>query len=99
MNTFTGHTPGPWVTYDDHDSIHRYEILAIGKTIARIYCERGDEATDAANAALIAAAPTLLDQRDALVAALRKIASCENRADGDVVDVARAALAFLEDEQ
>ncbi len=56
------HTPGPWTHYDDcHDTTRRHEIVARGKTIARIYCTRGDEEADRANARLIAAAPVMLD--------------------------------------
>lgn len=49
-----------------------------------------------ANAHFIALAhkevPALIDRIEALEAALRKIASCEKRTDGDVVDIARTAL-------
>lgn len=58
----TGHTPGPWFHYDDSESVvHRHDISATGKTIARIYCTKGNEDIDAANAHLIAAAPALLE--------------------------------------
>ena len=49
------HTPGPWAFYNDN----RIEIVAIGKTIARIYHSVPSE--DLPNARLIAAAPDLLD--------------------------------------
>mgnify|MGYP003341995656 CR=1 FL=1 len=59
MNT---HTPGPWKHYDDSEnSVHRHEIVALGKTVARIYCTNGAQIEDAANARLIAAAPDLLE--------------------------------------
>lgn len=58
-----GHTPGPWVTYDDSAlPSHRHTVIALGKTIAYIYCTKGDEAQDASNAKLIAAAPELLEE-------------------------------------
>ena len=31
------HTPGPWTFYDDTASTGRIEIVALGKTVARIY--------------------------------------------------------------
>lgn len=56
------HTPGPWTHYDDSKShVHRHEIVALGKTVARIYCTNGDEEEDAANARLISAAPQMLE--------------------------------------
>lgn len=55
-------TPGPWVHYDDSkESVHRHEIVALGKTVARIYCTKGMEAEDAANAALIVRAVNAYD--------------------------------------
>lgn len=57
-----GHTPGPWTHYDDSAaSVHRHDIVAKGKTVARVYCTQGDELEDAANARLIAAAPEMLE--------------------------------------
>lgn len=54
------HTPAPWRHYDDSSSPnHRHSIVAMGKTVAHIYCTKGDEAEDAANARLIAHAPDL----------------------------------------
>ncbi len=48
-------TPPPWRHYDDSDSAnHRHSIVAWGKTIAHIYCTKGYEIEDAANARLIA---------------------------------------------
>lgn len=57
------HTPAPWTHYDDSapSRYHpQHKIQSRGKSIATVYCTRGDEATDAANARLIAAAPDLL---------------------------------------
>lgn len=59
------HTPGPWSVYDDHYTIQdgieirRLEIIALGKTIARIYTSVPEQ--DTPNARLIAAAPELLE--------------------------------------
>lgn len=55
------HTPGPWVFYDDSNDgkTNRIEIVATGKTVARIY--NSVPAEDLPNARLIAAAPELLD--------------------------------------
>ena len=61
-----GHTKGPWSHYDDTDQpTKRHEIVAWGRTVARIY--RADEEAKA-NAALIAAAPELLEALKRLVA-------------------------------
>lgn len=55
------HTPGPWVAYDDSNDgkTNRIEIVAQGKTVARIYHSVLDE--DLRNARLIASAPDLLE--------------------------------------
>ena len=55
------HTPGPWKFYDDSNDgkTNRIEIVAIGKTVARIYHSVPEE--DLPNARLIAAAPDLLN--------------------------------------
>ncbi|RYG88641.1 MAG: hypothetical protein EON59_03840 [Alphaproteobacteria bacterium] len=51
------HTPPPWLHKDDSNSPnHRHSIVAMGKTVAHIYCTKGDEVEDAANAKLIAQA-------------------------------------------
>lgn len=54
------HTPGPWTVYDDSfdGKTNRIEIVALGKTVARIYCSVPSE--DIENASLIAASPRLL---------------------------------------
>ena len=56
MSTYT---PGPWNLYDDTASTGRIEIVALNKTIARIYRSVPEE--DLPNARLIAAAPDLLE--------------------------------------
>lgn len=64
----SNHTPGPWVFYDDSNDgkTNRIEIVATGKTVARIY--NSVQAEDLPNARLIAAAPELLE---ALVAVMK----------------------------
>ena len=47
-------TPGPWNYYDDSLSTGRIEIVALGKTVTRIYRSVPEE--DGANAEFIAAA-------------------------------------------
>lgn len=56
----SAHTPGPWKLYDDSNDgkTNSIEIVAIGKTVARIYHSVPSE--DLPNARLIAAAPDLL---------------------------------------
>lgn len=81
----SAHTPGPWKFYDDSNDgkTNRIEIVAIGKTVARIYHSVTEE--DMLNARLIAAAPDLLN-------ALAVLAStCERM--GIPVQAARAAIA------
>jgi len=51
------HTPGPWSHYDDRRSTQRHEVVALGRTVARIYYSDDQGAADAR---LIAAAPELL---------------------------------------
>ena len=59
------HTPGPWAFYDDTALTGCIEIVALGKTVARIY--RSVPEKDLPNARLIAAAPDLLEAlRDAV---------------------------------
>ena len=57
----TQYTPGPWKFYDDSNDgkTNRIEIVAIGKTVARIYHSVPEE--DIPNARLIASAPELLE--------------------------------------
>ena len=54
-------TPGPWTVYDDSNDgkTNRIEIVALGKTVCRIYHSVPIE--DLPNARLIAAAPDLLE--------------------------------------
>jgi hypothetical protein len=62
------HTSGPWSHYDDSKSgVLWHEIVAMGKTVARIYRTNGDEIEDKANASLIAAAPDLLAALQSLI--------------------------------
>lgn len=72
----SGHTPGPWEVVGG-DS--RLEIYGAGAPIASVgtvpYWDRFAE-TDAANAELMAAAPALLAERDALRALNAELAAC-----------------------
>lgn len=64
------HTQGPWFHYDDSDrSIPRHTVVASGKTISNVYCTKGDEKADQANARLIAAAPDFFDHAKSLIEA------------------------------
>jgi hypothetical protein len=94
-------TPGPWAFYDDSNDgkTNRIEIVAIGKTIARIY--HSVPAEDLPNARLIAAAPLMYEglrnivrQHDAYMASVAHLADAM-RADplGEAVEAARAVLA------
>lgn len=105
----SGNTPGPWGHYDDSKAAtHRHAIVSMGKTIAHVYCTRGDEEADAANARLIAAAPDCLGALRDLLArfdpdALTQMATIEGRVrwyDGNraAIDAARAAIAKAEGE-
>jgi hypothetical protein len=76
------HAPTPWSHYDDtgpDGKTGRHEIVAIGKTVARIYATKGMEAEDAANAALIVKAVNAFDP---LVSALRDVESTHINDDG-----------------
>lgn len=74
MQTFEGHTPGPWGTSRrDNGAIIRsgsYEVAYVPNGSAKVGTETGK-----ANAALLAAAPTLLRQRDTLLDELRAVES------------------------
>jgi hypothetical protein len=62
------HTPTPWSSYSTSDGTNRrHQIVSIGKTIAHIYCTKGNEDEDVANAAFIVKA---CNAHDELVAAL-----------------------------
>ena len=59
------------------------------RAVAALHGRRDMELTTIPEAEL----DRLLDTNAGLLEALKKIASCEKRADGDVVDIARAAIA------
>lgn len=64
------HTAAPWEHYDDtgpKGKTGRHEIIAFGRTVARIYSTKGLEGEDEANACLIAAAPEMLEALDAVL--------------------------------
>lgn len=87
------HTPGPWRWYDDTDEAgknNRHEIVAVGKTVARIYATKGAEAEDAANARLIAAAPDLLVTLELI---RQRCNTTVYGAEGDIWQMATAAIA------
>ena len=89
MNEFDGHTPGPWFVISGHILAGSENQLDDGEALAIADIDmdmRIDfDTTGAANARLIAAAPTLLAQRDALVEAL-----------GDLTEIAEGALAMID---
>jgi len=88
------HTPGPWNWHGPYMA-GGFKVTALDHndvTMMDIYVKAETAAEAQANARLIAAAPDLLE-------ALRKIASCESRFPGDVVDIARAAIAKATGEQ
>ena len=74
----TKHTSGPWNFYDDSNDgkTNRIEIVAMGKTVARIY--HSVPAEDLPNARLIAAAPDLLEAVQAAEFAMRQVAQSGN---------------------
>ncbi len=76
------HTSGPWhVKHDWGTSVCNSVGQCVADTDANVHI---DDQTKAANAELIALAPTLLAQRDALLAALQHcIAYLERDADDD----------------
>lgn len=84
------HTPGPWSFYDDSNDgrTNRIEIVAIGKTVARIYHSVPDE--DLPNARLIATAPDLLEALDIMERHFSRYDDAHNNL---VLEQARAAIA------
>jgi hypothetical protein len=92
----TQHSEAPWKHYDDSEAAtHRHVIAAMGKTVAHIYCTKGREAEDAANARLIAAAPDMLSALELIIAATREGPLDEDRKEELNVGfrAARAAIA------
>ena len=87
------HTPGPWTFYDDTASTGRIEIVALGKTVARIYRSVPEE--DLPNARLIAAAPDLLE---AAIEFVRKVECGEGRSTKSYAQF-KAAIAKATGEQ
>jgi hypothetical protein len=101
MTKSGAHTPTPWSHYDDtgpDGKTGRHEIVAIGKTVARIYATKGMEAEDAANAALIVKAVNAFDP---LVSALERlidnVETGSYESTGQAVEEARAALSLAKD--
>lgn len=92
------HTPGPWNLYDDTASTGRIEIVALGKTVARIYRSVPEE--DLPNARLIAAAPDLLEALRGVVAMIDSLNSAYGSEQVDsVVSNGRAVIAKATGEQ
>lgn len=88
------HTPGPWTVYDDSNDgkTNRIEIVAIGKTVARIYHSVPSE--DLPNALLIASAPDLLTALENLLfAATERDKKNRIRQFDDFVDQATSVIA------
>ena len=91
------HTPthGPWICYADLPSADPdWHIITTAnklRVIANVHIEPGNT-TDAANAALIAAAPDLLAALSTIVSAMTKEGGMV-RLDGDELAAARAAIA------
>lgn len=93
------HTPGPWKFYDDSNNgkTNRIEIVAIGKTVARIYHSVPEE--DLPNARLIAAAPDLLDALKLMVEQFTKGSGHSTLKDSEARIKAHAAIAKATGEQ
>jgi hypothetical protein len=85
----TKFTPGPWNFYDDSNDgkTNRIEIVAVGKTIARIYHSVPEE--DLPNARLIAAAPEMLEALREIIA----VAEGKHLRPVMGIDAARRAIA------
>jgi len=101
------HTPGPWTTDEaDHDAPHQEIKIKAGKnrTICTVWIDdapvRDFNAEQEANARLIAAAPQLRAQRDALLALLLELVDIEGPQPGtsEWGDKVLAAIARVEEE-
>ena len=96
------HTPGPWEVIPNGASsptrIYIRRNTRGGEYVAEI--EVASDLNAYATARLIAQAPTLLAQRDALLAALKAIVSVEGIEEAleDQIAQARAAIASVEGE-
>ena len=83
------HTPGPWVLEPEETrdgSIYIFSDGGAFNTDSICVVEGGNQATDIANARLIAAAPDLLE-------ALQKVLRIESAVSESARDVMRAAIA------
>jgi hypothetical protein len=97
-HTKHAHTPGPWKATSSYGELteHPYLVWSVPRDRALAQCFRISEAGDdnaveqAANAALIASAPGLLAERDALRAEVQRL---QERCDG-LHDAIQEALAF-----
>ena len=95
----TKHTPGPWNFYDDSNDgkTNRIEIVAVGKTVARIY--HSVPAEDLPNARLIAAAPDLLEALETALDGWQREFEYLAKRTPEWVTKARAAIAKATGEQ
>lgn len=99
-NKYEGATPGKWSDWlDDSGHSAMYAIWSYApRRTRRITLVLGDSDEDKANAALIADAPELLRQRDALLAALKEIAGYASLSNyiqyiSEMKNIAREAIA------
>ena len=70
MTQHTGFTPGPWGCVDTSNHAHDYRLTSPDGTTLPVNAPANDHGEQRANARLIAAAPSLLAERDSLRAAL-----------------------------
>ena len=94
--TMSGHTQGPWATFDEHPEQVTYHIRRESdpSPIATIFRYEGNPHDTLADACLIAAAPEMLEALEFFVAAGGDAIYCvEGEELQDCVDKARAAIA------
>lgn len=88
------HTPGPWAYHSGTHGIFSNSALAEGRAICTVHGPRGVEsAARTANAALIKAAPDLLEALQSVVRQIEPLLDKQGFAYVGAIQKARAAIA------
>ena len=96
----SGHTPGPWSVTHQTATDNSWDVVSqTGQCVATCGCSIDEHSHVAANARLIACAPALLAQRDAMLSVCKLIAFNYCPSEYELVNMrklARAAIADVE---
>ena len=92
MNTNAKHTPGPWIVASQDTETNEIPIKCGKSILARVAPRPHWDATQEANARLIAAAPDLLFALYACLAELVDVVNAEGGDESEAMRQARAAI-------